>query len=50
MTVRYHYRYEMKHLLARAGFAVEALYGDTMKNAYRATSPDFIIIAKPAED
>ncbi len=48
MTLRYHYRYEMEHLLARAGFDVEALYGDVQKNPYRATSPDFIIVAKAA--
>ena len=48
MTLRYHYRYEMEHMLARAGLAVEALYGDTLKQPYRATSPDLIFIAKAA--
>jgi SAM-dependent methyltransferase len=48
MTVRYHYRYEMEHLLARAGLEVEALYGDTLKNPYRATSPDLIFVARAA--
>lgn len=48
MTVRYHYRYEMEHLLARAGLEVEALYGDLLKNAYRATSPDLVYVAKAA--
>jgi len=48
MTLRYHYRYEVEHLLARAGFAIEALYGDVEKNPYRATSPDLIFVAKAA--
>jgi hypothetical protein len=48
MTIRYHYRYELEHLLARAGFAIEALYGDVEKHEYRATSPDFIIVARLA--
>jgi SAM-dependent methyltransferase len=46
MEVRYFHRYEMEHLLARAGLEVEALYGDTLKNEYRATSPDFIWVAR----
>lgn len=45
MTVRYFFRYEMEHLLARAGFEIEALYGDLEKHAYTATSPDFIWVA-----
>ncbi|MGB2694851.1 MAG: class I SAM-dependent methyltransferase [Dehalococcoidia bacterium] len=47
MTVRYFHRYEMEHLLARAGFEVEALYGDTLKNEYRGASPDLIWVARP---
>jgi hypothetical protein len=46
MEVRYFHRYEVEHLLARAGLEVEALYGDTLKNEYRATSPDFIYVAR----
>ena len=49
MELRYCYRYEMEHLLARAGFEIEALYGDVLKNEYRGTSPDMIWVArKPA--
>ena len=48
MTLRYHHRYELEHMLARAGLAIEALYGDVRKSTYRATSPDFIIVAKAA--
>jgi hypothetical protein len=47
MTVRYFYRYEMEHLLVRAGFEVEAMYGDLLKNPYHArTSPDMIWVAR----
>ena len=48
MELRYFHRYEMEHLLARAGLEVEALFGDTLKNEYRATSPDFIWVARRA--
>lgn len=47
MTVRYFHRYEVEHLLARAGFTVEALYGDLRKNALRGTSPDMVWVARP---
>jgi SAM-dependent methyltransferase len=49
MTLRYFHRYEMEHMLARAGLAVEALYGDLAKNPYRATSPDLIFVTKRAD-
>lgn len=45
-TVRYFHRYEMELLLEKAGFAIEALYGDVAKSPYRATSPDFIWVAR----
>ena len=48
MTLRYFHRYEMEHLLARAGFVVEALYGDLHKNPYRGNSPDMIWVARRA--
>jgi ubiquinone/menaquinone biosynthesis C-methylase UbiE len=35
--------------LAAAGFEVEALYGDVAKSPYRATSPDFIWVARRTE-
>lgn len=35
LTLRYVFRYEMEHLLARAGFEVEALYGDFERGPYR---------------
>jgi SAM-dependent methyltransferase len=36
LTLRYVFRYEMEHLLGRAGFAVEALFGDFQRAAFRA--------------
>jgi hypothetical protein len=35
LTLRWIYRYEMRHLLEREGFAVEALYGDFRGGAFR---------------
>ena len=49
MEVRYFHRYEMEHLLTRSGFEIEALYGDVLKNEYRATSSDFIWVARKPE-
>jgi SAM-dependent methyltransferase len=46
LTVRYFYRYEMEHLLASAGFEIEALYGDVAKSPYTSRSPDFIWVAR----
>ena len=34
LTLRWIYRYEMQHLLERAGFAVEALYGDCRRGPF----------------
>ncbi len=34
LTLRWVYRYEMQHLLERAGFAIEALYGDFERRAF----------------
>jgi SAM-dependent methyltransferase len=45
--MRYFFRYEVEHLLARCGFAVEALYGDYDKSAYGAQYPgELIFVAK----
>jgi SAM-dependent methyltransferase len=35
LTLRYVFRYEMEHLLARAGFRVEALFGDFQRERFR---------------
>ncbi len=44
--MRYLYRYEAEHLLARAGFKVESVYADFEKNPYGSTYPgDLIFVA-----
>ncbi len=45
--MRYFYRFEMEHLLARAGFEVEHLYSDYDKSPYGATYPgELIFVAR----
>jgi len=46
MELRYLYRYETEHLLARSDFEVEAVYGDFSKGEFRGTSPDMIWVAR----
>jgi SAM-dependent methyltransferase len=48
LRLRYLFRYEVEHLLARAGFEVEALYGDCFRSQFEDTSPEMIWIAKAA--
>jgi len=36
LTLRYVFRYEMEHLLTRAGFRVDTLYGDFMRGPFHA--------------
>ncbi len=40
------FRFEMEHLLARAGLAVEALYGDFFRHPLEDTSPGMIWVAQ----
>ncbi len=47
-TMRWLYRYELEHLLARAGFALHQLYGSYDLEAYAASSPRLIAVASPA--
>lgn len=49
-TMRWLYRFEAEHLLARAGFALEALYGDYDLAPYTGDSPQLLIVARPAAD
>jgi len=45
--MRYRFRYEAEHLLARAGFAVEQLYADYERSPYGAKYPgELIFVAK----
>lgn len=48
LTLRYVYRYEMEHLLARAGFEVEALYGDHFGAPFEEASPEMVWVARRA--
>jgi ubiquinone/menaquinone biosynthesis C-methylase UbiE len=45
-TVRYFFRYEVEHLLARCGLRTSALYGDFDKSPLRDTSPEMIFVAE----
>jgi hypothetical protein len=44
-AMRWLWRYEVEHLLARAGFQVEAVYGDYELNPYDNTSEQIIVVA-----
>ena len=45
--MRFVFRHEIEHLLARAGFGVVALYGDHDRSPYSGESPGMIVVAKP---
>ena len=45
-TMRWLYRYELEHLLARAGFVLEALYGSYDLDEYRAESELMLAVAR----
>ena len=44
--LRYFFRYEVEHLLARAGFRVEALYGGFDRSPFRSDSLEMVIVAR----
>jgi hypothetical protein len=44
--MRWFFRFELEHLLARAGFEVVSLFGDFDRSPYRAGSPAMIWIAR----
>jgi len=46
IQMRWFYRYEIEHLLARAGFRDVAIYGDFEKRPFAADSPDIIAVAR----
>src|SRR6266850_735314 len=48
-TLRYFFRYEVEHLLARCGFKVSALYGDFDRTPVRDESPEMIFVAERQE-
>ena len=45
-TLRYFFRYEVEHLLARCGFRVSAVYGDFDRSPLADTSPEMIFVAE----
>jgi len=45
-TLRYFFRYEMEHLLARCGFRVTALHGNFDRTPLRDDSPEMIFVAE----
>jgi SAM-dependent methyltransferase len=44
--LRYFFRFELEHLLARAGFEITVLYGDFDKSLLADESPEIIVVAK----
>ncbi|MEI6775677.1 MAG: methyltransferase domain-containing protein [Chloroflexales bacterium] len=48
-TMRWYYRYELEHLLARAGFTVRAIYGSYDLDEYNSGSPRLIAVASPGK-
>jgi SAM-dependent methyltransferase len=47
-TVRYFFRYEVEHLLARCGFLVTAVYGNFDRSPLLDDSPEMIFVAESA--
>jgi len=45
-ALRIIYRFEMEHLLARAGFEIEALYGDCERSELTDASPELVFVAR----
>jgi SAM-dependent methyltransferase len=47
-SLRYFFRYEVEHLLARCGFRLEAVYGDFDGSPLADASPEMIFVARVA--
>jgi SAM-dependent methyltransferase len=47
--MRWFFRWELEHLLARAGFAIEALYGAFDRTPFGSDSPEIIVVARPSD-
>ncbi len=45
-TLRYFFRYEVEHLLARAGFRIAELFGDFDRSPLRDDSPEMLFVAE----
>ncbi len=48
--IRYFFRYEVEHLLARCGFRVAELYGNLDKSPLRDDSPEMLFVAEKLSD
>lgn len=46
-VMRWLYRFEAEHLLARAGFELEAVYGDYELGPFTSDSPQLLLLARP---
>ena len=44
--MRFVFRYELEHLLARTGFRIVALYGDYDRSGFADESPEMIVVAE----
>ena len=47
ISLRYTFRYELEHLLFRAGFRIVALHGDYDCSPFGDASPAMIVVAEP---
>jgi len=48
VSLRYFFRYELEHLLARCGLRVESVYSDYIRNPFGVTYPgEILIVARP---
>lgn len=48
ISLRYTFRFELEHLLVRAGFRIVALHGDYDRSPFADESPALIVVAEPA--
>ena len=48
ISLRYIFRYELEHLLVRAGFEIVNLYGDYDRSPFADDSPAMIVAARPS--
>jgi hypothetical protein len=44
--MRWFFRYEVEHLLARTGFMLRAMYGNFDRSAFADSSPEMIFVAE----
>ena len=50
LTMRYFFRFELEHLLARSGFELAALYGGFDGSAFADNSPEMVFLATRAQE